>query len=285
MRTLAAAWVLFAAACCQAASPWDEARVVERAQLVAALREQQTLGYRMDAIAQSVRMHTAIFLRLATQEQAANVTPRALRIGHRDWLAAYLEVTGLKAGEVPAWIEVPHRFREDYLVDGRIERVLDLAATRDRPRAALRVTAGWPPAPDAPASYSFEDRSTDPAIETTRLQVNGYVVLDYGDAIVVDGIHGVTGRATSGLLGAVFSLIGHARAVQTRFAIAADGTQVSRTTARKGLTLTQAIAILSDGRVLPSLPAERDDLAAIDARLAALPLNVVALPAALSPPP
>jgi hypothetical protein len=268
-----------------AATPWDDTRVVPRAQLVAALREQAALGYRLDAIANSVRLQTGVFLRLAADEEARGQPPRAMRLRHQDWFAAYLEVTGLQAQAVPAWVQAPHLAGEDYLVDGRPDVILDLATTKTPPRRAVVVKAGWPMAPGAPASYSFEDRSTDPSIETTRQQVNGYRVLDYGDAIVVDGIYGVTGRATSGLLGAIFSLIGHARAEQSRFGLAADGAQISRTTARKGLSLTQAIAILPDGTVIPSVPDTRADWLAVDARLAALPLAVVWRPVDRSPLP
>jgi hypothetical protein len=283
VRLLAIA-LLLATTLARAATPWDDARTVPRERIAAALREEQAQGYRLDAIANSVRMQSGVFLRLTEQENAA-AAPRPLRISHADWMAAYCEVTGIAPEATPAWVRVPHGFKEDFLLDGRREQVLDIAATRHPPRRAVTVTAGWPAAPGVPGSYSFDDRSTDPAIETTRRQVNGYRILDFGDAIVIDGIHGVSGRATSGLLGVVFDLIGHARAVQTRFAVAPDGTQVSRTTARKGLTLTQAIAILPDGKVLASLPADRADLAVIDERLAGLAPDVVYRPIASVPPP
>lgn len=268
----------------QAATPWDTARTVPRAQLVTALLEQRALGYRLDAIANAVRLQTGVFLRLAAEEDASPA-PRALRIRHADWMAAYAEVTGMAPEATPAWVQVPFRHHEDILVDGRTAGVIDLAATPQPPRRAMIVTAGWPVTRGAPTSYTYEDRSTDPAIETTRAQVNGYHLLDYGDAIVLDGIHGVGGRATSGLLGVVFDLLGHARAVQTRLAIAADGTQVSRTTARKGLTLTRAVAIAPDGKVAATLPADRPDLAEIDARLARMAVQMAYRPLQRMPPP
>ena len=270
-------------AAANAASPWDDARSVSRAQIVAALREQQAQGYRLDTIANSVRMQVGVFFALADAGRAADPQQRPLRVAQRDWFAAWLEVTGLTADTAPAYITVPHRHGEDYLIDYRLEEVLDLAATRDRPARALNVKAGWPAAPGAPASYSYEDRSTDPAIETTHQQVSSFRVLDFGQAIVYDEIRGVTGRATSGLLGAIFSLLGHATAQQTRFAIASDGMQVSRTTARKGFTLTQAITISPDGRVLTGLPENRPDLQDIDRLLAQLPLRVTYRPIDLSP--
>jgi hypothetical protein len=271
-------------AAAQAGTLWDEARTVPRSELVGALLEQRAQGYRLDAIANAVRLQSGVFLRLAADEDA-RAAPRALRIRHTDWMAAYCEVTGLAPEATPPWVQVPFRHHEDYLVDGRTAEVLDLAASPRPPRRALTITAAWPATPGAPTSYTYEDRSIDPAVETTRAQVNGYHLLDYGDAIVLDGIHGVGGRATSGLLGVVFDLIGHARAVQTRFAVAPDGTQVSRTTARRGLTLTRAVAIAPDGKVTSSLPAERPDLAEIDARLAGLRIELTYRPVPMVPPP
>jgi hypothetical protein len=268
-----AAAISLAALGAHAASPWGDARTVTRAQIVAALREQQALGYRVDAIANSVRLQAGIFLSLADKAIAQGNRERALRLRHQDWYAAYLEATGLKPDAAPTWVQVPYRFHEDYLVEFGIDSVLDAATTKDLPRRALRVTAGWASGSGAPASYSFEDHSIDPAIETTRAQVNGYAVLDYGGTIVIDAFHGVTGRATSGLLGAVFSVVGHARAVQTRFAVAADGTQVSRTSAHKGLTLTQAVAISPDGRVQATLP-QRADLLELNERLRRMEIRV-----------
>jgi len=279
-----AAAVLPPAALAQTATPWDAARTVPRSQLVAALTEQRALGYRLDAIANAVRLQSGVFLRLAAEEDKSTA-PQALRIRHADWMAAYAEVTGIAPAATPSWVQVPFHHHEDILIDGRTARVIDLATTPQPPQRAMTVTAGWPMTPGAPTSYTYEDRSTDPAIETTRAQVNGYHLLDYGDALVLDGIHGVGGRATSGLLGIVFDLLGHAHAVQTRFAVAADGTQVSRTTARKGLTLTRAVAIAPDGKVAATLPADRPDLADIDARLARITVQLDYRPVARMPPP
>ena len=269
--------------------------VVPRADLVRELRRQHALGYRLDAVANSVRMQVGVFLALADAARTSDAQQRPLRIIQDDWFAAWSDVTGIAAQAAPAWVSVPLRMREDILIEYRLERIVDLAASKSRPRRALAVKAGWPAGPQAPPSLSYEDRSTDPAIETTRTQVSGYRVLDFGvldfgvpdigHAIVYDDIHGVTGRAISGFLGAVFSLIGHAQAVQTRFAIAADGWQVSRTTARKGLSITQTIAIAPDGRVIPKLPEERVDLGAIDDALGRLPMDVIYFPADRSPMP
>lgn len=269
----------------QSRSQWDGVVTVPRAEVVRALREQQAAGYRLDAIANSVRLQVGVFLALADAARAADPLQRPLRVNQDDWFAAWTEVTGIAPQAAPAWITAPHRIGEDHLIDYRIDRVIDVAASKPRPLRALAVKAGWPAVPGAPASYAYEDRSTDPAIETTRAQVTSFRVLDFGSAVVYDDIRGVGGRATSGLLGAIFGLIGHAQAVQTRFAVAADGWQVSRTTARKGLTLTQSIAIRPDGTVFAFIPEDRSDLEAIDRTLARMALEIVYLPIDRAPMP
>ena len=266
----------------QGASAWEPTRQVSRADLVAAMRAEQRKGYALDAIANAVRLQVGVFLALADQAAATDPEQRVLRIDHPDYRDAFVEVTGLAPQALPLFVTVPHAFHEDYLIEYRIARVVDAAAGASGLRRALNVKAGWPDAPDVPASYSYEDRSTDPAIEVTHQRVTAYRVLDYGTLVVYDDIRGVTGRAISGALGAVFNLIGKAEAVQTRFAVAADGTQVARTTARKLLTLSQTVTISLDGKVVKGVPADRSDLAAIDQLLRRHEVNVTYLPLDMS---
>lgn len=266
----------------QAASAWEPTRQVSRADLVAAMRAEQRKGYALDAIANAVRLQVGVFLTLAEQAGATDPDQRVLRIDHPDYRDAFAEVTGLAPQALPLFVKVPHAFREDYLIEYRMARVVDAAAGTNGLRRALNVKAGWPDAPDAPASYSYEDRSTDPAIEVTHQRVTAYRVLDYGTLVVYDDIRGVTGRATSGALGAVFKIIGKAEAVQTRFAVAPDGTQIVRTTARKLVTLSQTVTVTPDGKVIKGVPADRPDLAAIDQRLRSQEVNVTYLPLDMS---
>ncbi len=266
----------------QAQSAWEPTRRVGQADLVAAMRAEQRKGYALDAIANAVRLQVGVFLALAEQAAAADPEQRVLRINHADYRDAFVDVTGIAAQALPLFVKVPHAFQEDYLIEYRTARVVEGGAGTNGLRRALNVKAGWPDAPDAPASYSYEDRSTDPAIEVTHQRVTAYRVLDHGTLVVYDDIRGVTGRATSGALGAVFNLIGKADAVQTRFAIAPDGTQVVRTTARKLLTLSQTVTVSKDGKVLKGVPADRPDLAVIDQLLRKHVVNVTYLPLDMS---
>ena len=241
-----------------------------------------------------MRLQAGVFLALVERAAAADPEQRVLRIGHQDYRDAYLDVTRLAPHDLPLFVKVAHAFHEDYLIEYRTGRIIEGPAGANAPRRALNVKAGWPAGPgtpDAPTRYSYEDRSTDPAVEVTHERVTAYRVLDYGTLIVYDDMRGVTGRATSGLLGSVFSVVGKAQAVQTRFAVAPDGTQVSRTTAKKLLTLSQTVTILPEGKVITGVPADRPDLVAIDqllqrhvVGLVYLPLDMSAVPVPGLPP-
>jgi hypothetical protein len=268
-----------------ATSPWDGAQDVPKEDIVAAMRREQKKQYALDAISNAARLQMAVFLDLAGEAQKADPERRPLRIGHREYFAAFLEVTGLSAASAPVFASVPHGFGEDYLIDYRMENVLERAGAEKAPSRALNVKAGWPAAPGAPASYSYEDTSLDPNLEVTHAQVNAYRVLDFGELIVCDDIQGITGRATSGVLGFIFSVLGKARAEQTRFAVSAHGVQIARTTARKLIALTQTVTIYPDGRVLPGVPADRPELQKLEELLKDFNLEVRYRPLDLSPVP
>jgi len=258
---------LVAAQMAIAASDWGEARPVDKENIVAAMRLQRDRGYELTAISNSVRLQVGVFLQLTEWAKAEDPLQHPLRVNQDDYFEALLEVTGLQVNDAPDFVTVPHRFHEDYLIDYRIENVVERVKRGGQPRRAFNVKAGWPAGPDAPRKYSYIDTSTRPTLKVTHRRVNTYRVLDFGEFIVYDDIHGVTGRATSGVLGAMFSILGEARAVQTRFAVSADGIQVSRTKARKLISVTQTVTIYPDGSVLKGLPSDRPDLADLEKTL------------------
>jgi hypothetical protein len=95
-----------------------------------------------------------------------------------------------------------------------------------------------------------------------------YRLLDLGDQVVFDEIRGLHGRPLSGLLGALFTLIGEGHAVFSRMAVAEDGVQLVVGQARKGFLVRTATATIQpDGTAEGGVPAGRPDLAALEARL------------------
>jgi hypothetical protein len=269
----------------KAASTWDDARLATKKEIVEAMQHQQRQGYALDAISNAVRLQLGVFLALTEAAQAADPQRRPLRVGHKEYFAAFLEVTGHTPGSAPKFATVPHQYGEDFLIDYRMQNVIARIERGKVPLRALNVKAGWPAAPGAPSRYSYEDTTSKPNLEVTHEQLNGYRILDFGNAIVYDDMRGITGRATSGVLGFIFKLLGKAQAVQTRFVVADDGMQVSRTTARKLFTITQTVTIFPDGTVLPGLPENRPDLERLEARLTELDFQFIYAPFDLSPVP
>lgn len=268
-----------------AASAWDDVRAVTQEEMVLAMRAEQRLGYALDASANAVRLQAGVFFALAAAAQAGDAQRRPLRVGHKEYFFAFLEVTGHTPESAPQFVSVAQRHGEDFLIDYRRENVIAGFGRGRPPKRALSVKAGWPLAPEAPSAYFYKDTGSDPHMEVTHEQVNGYRILDFGDAIVYDDMYGITGRPTSGVLGLLFSVVGNANAVQMRAAFARDGTTVSRSTARKVLSIAQTVTIFPDGKVVSGLPDNRADLEALEARLIALELDLVYAPQDRSPMP
>ena len=236
-------------------------------ELVRAMRRQAEAAYDLSATPNGVRLQVGVILELVRSAAQRDPERTPLRIDHRDWHQGFLEVTGLTPQTAPLFIRLAFDNREDQLVDYRRERVIARVVEGPEPRWAVNVKAGWPASPGAPAEYSYEDTTSDPHLRVIHERVNSYRILDFDDMIVYDDVHGIRGRATSGFLGFVFDVLGDGRAVRSRIAFAEDGLQVCRTTAKKALTLTKTVTVYPDGRVVPGVPKERDDLARISRRL------------------
>jgi len=282
---LAALGILLAASGGTAAADWDGARAVTKEEIVLALQSEQRLGYALDAPANSARLQAGVLLALAAAAQAADPERRALRVGHQEYFLAFLQVTGHTPESAPKFISVAHRHGEDFLIDYRLEHVVAGVRGGRAPKRALNVKAGWPAAAGAPAAYSYEDKTTDPHTEVAHAQLNGYRILDFGDAVIYDDMYGITGRVTSGVLGLVFKVLGKADGVQTRLAFAQDGTQIQSTTARKLLTATRSVTISPDGKVVPGVPGNRPDLEALEKRLVELNFDLIYPPRDTNPMP
>ncbi len=78
-----------------------------------------------------------------------------------------------------------------------------------------------------------------------------------------------SGRPLSGVLGALFKVIGEGDVKWARAGISEDGIQVVRAQAKKLFTKTATVTVLPDGVAEKDVPDDRPDLAAIAARLEA----------------
>jgi hypothetical protein len=240
---------------------------VSRQALVQAMTRQKAERYNLLATANGARLSSAVILEVALRASQSDVAQTPILIDHRDYFGAYLEVNGITRDSAPAFMQVAADHGEDQYIDYRRDRII-AKVVAGAPKFAVTVVAGWPNGPKADQRYSYEDRTSTPALRVTHERINSYRLLDCGDMIVFDEIEGVTGRALGGLLGAMFAVIGDGRAVRSFVTVATDGIQVTVTTARKGiLSVTQEAVVYPTGRGEKGIPRDRPDLSALEARL------------------
>jgi len=224
-------------------------------------------GFDPTATTNGARFQAAVLLHLLRANRARDIEESLLFISHDDWFAAYLERTGLRAESAPLFVRLAHEYGQDMEIDGRRDRVVERVLAGPDPLLAANVTIGWP-ATRGKDRYSYEDKLSVPDLKVTNERIMSYYLLDYGDVVVYDEVEGLRGRPTEGVLGVLFDLIGEGRVQWNRMAISADGLQVSRARAVKGLFRVEStVTVFPDGRVEKDLPAGRADLLPVERRL------------------
>lgn len=260
-----AALLLLPALAIQAVAP-SRARVVPRAEILAAMRT--LVGYDLTATTNGARFQAEVLLELLRANRARDPGGALLFLGHADWFAAYLERTGLAADSAPLFMRLADRHRQDLEVDDRAGQVVERVIEGPSPRLAANVRIGWPATRGGKDRYSYDDRLAIPDLRVTNERIITYRLLDFGDLVAYDEVEGLRGRPTEGFLGVLFDLIGEARIEWSRMAISADGLQVSRARASKGLfRVESSITVFPDGRVEKDLPKGRTDLIPVDQRV------------------
>ena len=137
------------------------------------------------------------------------------------------------------------------------------------PRMAANVRIAWPDREDGQTDYSFVDTLSVPQLKVTNRQIITFRQLDFGDMVAHDDVEGTSGRPLSGILGAIFDVIGEASIKYSRSAVASDGVQVMSVKAKKVFSVTPTVTVYPDGRGEKDLPSNRPDLGAIESRLQA----------------
>jgi hypothetical protein len=265
-RATLALFLLVAGATGGGAGWWDDARVVPREAIVAAMRESR--GYSLTATANGPRLQAEVLRRLVREAQGQDPERRPLHIQHRDWFLAFLERTGLGAEQAPLYARLSDQMEQDLWIDYRRERVVDAIVAGGEPRIAANVRVAWPDRPGRPNSYSYDDLLASPHLRVTQKRVIAYRLLEYADRVWYAEVSGLYGRPTSGALGVLFNVIGEARVRDSRSAFAADGTQVVRGRATKWfIDKTATATVWPDGHADRGVPPDREDLERLDERL------------------
>ena len=246
------------------------------AELLEAMREEK--GYDARKTTNLARFQAGVLLRLAGQARDRRPQGPPLFFSHAEWFQAYLDTVGLSAERASISCRLSYENRQDAWVEYRGYRVVRQVNGRLPVRLALNVRVGPLPQASVPARYSYDDLASIPQLRVTVERVYRYRLVDLGDQVLFDQIQGLHGRPTSGLLGALFWLVGEGHAVFSRMAVANDGVQVVVGQARKAfIARTATVTIQPDGTAEEGVPEGRPDLAALEARLRE-PLGIEYLP-------
>jgi hypothetical protein len=236
------------------------------------MEAERALPYDASVTTNAARYFAGVVYRLARQGQAADPHGPPLLLRYDDWFEAFLNLSGLEAGEVPLHVRLAYEYRQDVLIGYDIDRVVKSVDGDDRPDLAVCVQLGWPESPDLPSHYSFEDTLSNPKLKVTYQRLIKQRLLYFGDIIVFDRISGVSGRPTTGLLGLLFKLIGEGRADWTRMMVADNDILVGRGRATKGpFSVTDSFIVRPDGTAEKGLPAKAPEWLEIEARLKRMP--------------
>ncbi|MDT8409048.1 MAG: hypothetical protein RQ741_05570 [Wenzhouxiangellaceae bacterium] len=218
-------------------------------------------GYDIDATTNQARFIADFLFGLAGRPGIAGPAG-TFQIQPQRFFDAWLAATGAAPDEAPTSMQKVLEFNQRFVVDTSPRVQLELPAGAPEPRI-LSVLVSWPESHDAPNAYSFEDRLSDPHVRLRHERVIRYLLLDFGTFVAYERVEGISGRPTSGPLGALFSLLGMAEMRSSRLAIAEDGTQVNRTRVHKLFNFTALAVVEPDGRASRGLPADRPDLEAL----------------------
>ncbi|MFQ6113535.1 MAG: hypothetical protein ACE5NG_05530 [bacterium] len=258
----------------------ERVRIVARQEILEAMQQQQ--GYDPTATTNVARFQAQVLLYLIRSAREREPEGPPLFMDHTDWFFAFLEKNNITVAQAPTFALLSYQHKQDQLVEYRSQRVIKKVQKGPKPIVAANVKVFWTKEPGRPSKYSFHDTLSTPNLKVTNHRLITYRLLEFEDMIVIDDIHGLTGRPTSGILGLLFRVIGEGRAVQSRFTISRDGLQINRSQVRKGhFEVTETVTVQPDGNTQKGLPPGRPDLLTLEARLKR-PLRIKYLPFKIS---
>jgi hypothetical protein len=196
--------------------------------------------------------------------QQPGALDKMLLMNHEDYFKAYLQVTGLSEENAPQFARVSYQHKQDLLIEHRSEKVINEINKGPTPTLALNVKYYWPDGEGSPSKYSYHDKFSSPNLKVTHQRIVTYRMLFFENMVLYDEIEGISGKATSGILGVLFAVMGEGKAVQSRIAVSDDGVQVAHARAKKGfIKKNQTVIVYPDGTGEKKIPKDRADLKAI----------------------
>lgn len=228
-------------------------------------------AYSLLATTNSLRFQSGVFRRLIERALEHRPEGGTLFIPYDALWWEFLIAAGLGAGEedkAPIGRRLAFEHHQSIeMTYGPPSTIVKRIKEGAAPLLAANVRLWWPDGPDVVHKYSFEDTLSVPRLKVTNHQVMTFRFLVFPNMIVLDDIEGISGRPLTGLLGAIFKIIGEGNAVFARFSISSDGLQILRTKAKKLISKTVTATINPDGTGQNGVPDGRGDLIELEARL------------------
>lgn len=232
---------------------------------IAGIRDRAGPGYDIDATTNQPRFVAEFLFALADRVQAQG--QRSFRVLPQRYFEAWQLATGKTAEQAPVGMKRVLEFDQRFVVEIDPTLTLRLPSGLELKRA-LAVRVGWPVQSNGADSYRYIDTAAEPDVLLQQARDIRYLLLDFGDFVAYEQVDGISGKPTSGGLGALFLVLGLADLRSSRLAISEDGLQVNRTRVAKLFTFTAVALVRPDGVATRDLPRDRPDLIALAERLA-----------------
>jgi hypothetical protein len=223
------------------------------------------------------RFASGLLLRLARWARERDPEGGPLYIDPEDWFFSYMETAGVSMMEAPRPALLGLQHGQRVLIEYRPDRVIGEVREGPEPTLAVNVRAWWPESSNSASKFSFTDTTATPKLKVTSHREITYRLVEFEDMIVLDRIEGVTGRPISGILGALFGIIGEGGLKHSRIAVSDDGMQVIRARSKKVFSVSGTVTVEPDGRATRGVPAERPDLEELEMKLKS-PLEIEYVP-------
>jgi len=241
--------------------------VVPSDTLEAIVRTTAQQDYDITAAPNQGRFVAELLFAVAEQRRARSPDGPPFLIRQKELFPALRRATGLPPEQMPPSAREANRVGLTMAIDYRTDRIINRAETDPKPTQVLSVRATWPDAAGLPDSYTYKDTASVPDVRVEHRRPMTYRLLDYGTVVAYDEMEGVSVEPTSGALGALFSVIGMSDLLESRYAVAEDGTQVTFARVKKLFSMDALATVRPNGRAQRGLPEDRPDLVSLQERV------------------
>ena len=215
-----------------------------------------------------IRFYSALYLGLVRDAMERRPEGGVLFFPAESFFWEFFSVSGLTdTSEAPGDLLWSFQLGSGTWLEYRPGGIVRGVRRGSNPRLALNVRISWPDRDDGQDEYSFIDTVSVPQLKVTNHQVITFRQLDFGDMVVQDKIEGTSVRPLTGMLAALFKVIGEGSIKYSRSAVAPDGVQVVWVKAKRFFSKTATVTVYPDGRGEKDVPENRPDLATIGERL------------------